>query len=622
MSKIIGIDLGTTNSCVAFIEGGEPVVIPNSEGARTTPSIVAITEGGERLVGQIAKRQAVTNPVNTITAVKRLIGRKFDAEEVSRAMETYAYNVISHDNGDSWVELQDKPTSPSEISSMILTRMKNTAEDYIGEEVAEAVITVPAYFDDSQRQATKDAGRIAGLEVRRIINEPTAAALAHGLDKKAADGLVAVYDLGGGTFDISILELSEGVFEVRSTNGDTFLGGEDFDQKIIHFLADNFSDEHGIDLRADKMALQRLKEAAEKAKHELSSSTETDIHLPFICADASGPKHLTYTMTRDKLEEITDELIERSLEPCRIALEDAGISAGDLSDVLLVGGMTRMPRIQERVCEFFETEANKEINPDEVVAVGAAVQGAVMAGTVKDVLLLDVTPLTLSVETAGGVATAMIEKNATIPCKKATVFSTTMDNQPMVSVHVVQGERPMAGDNKTLARFELVGIPPAPRGVPQIEVTFDIDANGIVSVAAKDLGTGKQQTVRITSSSGLTEEEVQHMIADAEQFADDDINKKELADVLGNADGLIYTTEKSIEEYGHVLDDESTEDIRVYLSELKEAIETKDVGMIRSRIQRLETASHKFADILYAEAANALSDDMMDEEFDEMSDDI
>lgn len=622
MSKIIGIDLGTTNSCVAFIEGGEPVVIPNSEGARTTPSIVAITEGGERLVGQIAKRQAVTNPVNTITAVKRLIGRKFDAEEVSRAMETYAYNVISHDNGDSWVELQDKPTSPSEISSMILTRMKNTAEDYIGEEVAEAVITVPAYFDDSQRQATKDAGRIAGLEVRRIINEPTAAALAHGLDKKAADGLVAVYDLGGGTFDISILELSEGVFEVRSTNGDTFLGGEDFDQKIIHFLADNFSDEHGIDLRADKMALQRLKEAAEKAKHELSSSTETDIHLPFICADASGPKHLTYTMTRDKLEEITDELIERSLEPCRIALEDAGISAGDLSDVLLVGGMTRMPRIQERVCEFFETEANKEINPDEVVAVGAAVQGAVMAGTVKDVLLLDVTPLTLSVETAGGVATAMIEKNATIPCKKATVFSTTMDNQPMVSVHVVQGERPMADDNKTLARFELVGIPPAPRGVPQIEVTFDIDANGIVSVAAKDLGTGKQQTVRITSSSGLTEEEVQHMIADAEQFADDDINKKELADVLGNADGLIYTTEKSIEEYGHVLDDESTEDIRVYLSELKEAIETKDVGMIRSRIQRLETASHKFADILYAEAANALSDDMMDEEFDEMSDDI
>ena len=622
MSKIIGIDLGTTNSCVAFIEGGEPVVIPNSEGARTTPSIVAITEGGERLVGQIAKRQAVTNPVNTITAVKRLIGRKFDAEEVSRAMETYAYNVISHDNGDSWVELQDKPTSPSEISSMILTRMKNTAEDYIGEEVAEAVITVPAYFDDSQRQATKDAGRIAGLEVRRIINEPTAAALAHGLDKKAADGLVAVYDLGGGTFDISILELSEGVFEVRSTNGDTFLGGEDFDQKIIHFLADNFSDEHGIDLRADKMALQRLKEAAEKAKHELSSSTETDIHLPFICADASGPKHLTYTMTRDKLEEITDELIERFLEPCRIALEDAGISAGDLSDVLLVGGMTRMPRIQERVCEFFETEANKEINPDEVVAVGAAVQGAVMAGTVKDVLLLDVTPLTLSVETAGGVATAMIEKNATIPCKKATVFSTTMDNQPMVSVHVVQGERPMADDNKTLARFELVGIPPAPRGVPQIEVTFDIDANGIVSVAAKDLGTGKQQTVRITSSSGLTEEEVQHMIADAEQFADDDINKKELADVLGNADGLIYTTEKSIEEYGHVLDDESTEDIRVYLSELKEAIETKDVGMIRSRIQRLETASHKFADILYAEAANALSDDMMDEEFDEMSDDI
>ena len=616
MSKIIGIDLGTTNSCVAFVEGGEPVVIPNAEGARTTPSIVALTESGERLVGQIAKRQAVTNPNHTIVAVKRLIGRKFDSEEVKRAVETAPYEIIEHDNGDSWVKIRDKDTSPAEVSASILSRLKATAEDYVGEEIKEAVITVPAYFNDSQRQATKDAGRIAGLDVKRIINEPTAAALAYGLDKEKS-GIIAVYDLGGGTFDISILELTDGVFEVKATNGDTYLGGEDFDQRIIHFLADDFKETHGVDLRKDKMALQRLKEAAEKAKHELSSSNETDINLPFICADASGPKHLTYTMTRGKLEEITEDLIDRTLEPCKVALDDAGVTKDQLVDVLLVGGMTRMPRIQEKVSEFFGRASNKEINPDEVVAVGAAVQGAVLAGTVKNVLLLDVTPLTLSVETAGGVATAMIPKNTTIPAKKSTVFSTTIDNQPMVAVHVVQGERPMAEDNKTLARFELVGIPPAPRGVPQIEVTFDIDANGIVSVSAKDLGTGKQQSVRITSSSGLDEDEIQAMIAEAEANRGADEQKKILADVRGNAEGLIYTTERSIEEYGHVLDETDAEDIQTYLEELKALIETTDADAIKEGIAKLEGVSHKFAEAMYAEAADAFGDD---DDLDEMTD--
>ena len=594
------------------MEGGEPVVIPNSEGARTTPSIVALTENNERLVGQIAKRQSITNPEHTIIAVKRLIGRKFESEEVSRVRETSAFEVVAHENGDSWVRLRDSQMSPSEISAMILSKMKQTAEDYIGQEVTKAVITVPAYFNDSQRQATKDAGRIAGLDVKRIINEPTAAALAYGLDQKK-NGTIAVYDLGGGTFDISILELNDGVFEVRATNGDTYLGGEDFDQRIIHYLADAFLSTNNIDLRRDKMALQRLREAAEKAKHELSSSEETDINLPFICADATGPKHLTQTLSRGKLEELCDDLIERSLEPCRVALEDAGLKAKDLHDVLLVGGMTRMPRIQERVAEFFEREANKEINPDEVVAVGAAVQGAVLSGETKNVLLLDVTPLTLGVETAGGVATAMIAKNTTIPTKKGTVFSTAVDNQPMVSVHVIQGERPMADDNKTLARFELVGIPPAPRGVPQIEVTFDIDANGIVHVSAKDLGTGKQQSVRITSSSGLTEEEIQNMIAEAEAARDSDAAKRELADVRGNAEGLIYTTEKSLEEYGHVLDEADAGDIAKYLAELKIAIEATDAERIRLCVQQLEAVSHKMAEAMYEEAYGALEDEELND---------
>jgi molecular chaperone DnaK len=617
MGKIVGIDLGTTNSCVAFLEGGEPVVIPNSEGARTTPSIFAITEGGERLVGHVAKRQAITNPEHTVTAVKRLIGRKFESEESGKVRETASFKVVAHDNGDSWVEVRGDAMSPSEISAAILSRLKATAEDYLGEEVTEAVITVPAYFDDSQRSATKAAGQIAGLDVKRIINEPTAAALAYGLDKQGGGGIIAVYDLGGGTFDISILELNDGVFEVKATNGDTYLGGEDFDQRIIHFLADGFQEDHGIDLRKDKMALQRLREAAEKAKHELSSSNETDINLPFICADASGPKHLSFTLDRSKLEELTEDLVERSLEPCKIAMEDAGIDNKKLTDVLLVGGMTRMPLIQKKVSEFFGRDANKEINPDEVVAVGASVQGAVLSGTVKNVLLLDVTPLTLCVETAGGVATPMIAKNTTIPAKKGTVFSTTVDNQPMVSVHVTQGERPMSEDNKTLARFELVGIPPAPRGVPQIEVTFDIDANGIVHVSAKDLGTGKQQSVRITSSSGLTEDEIQDMIAQAEQYRYDDVRKKALADVRGNAEGLIYTTEKSIEEYGHVLDEEDREDIATYLAELKELLEGSDPDAIKESIQKLEAVSHKFAEAMVAEAADGLDDELLDDDSDE-----
>jgi molecular chaperone DnaK len=611
MAKIIGIDLGTTNSCVAFMEGNDAVVIPNSEGARTTPSVVAVTEGGERLVGQIAKRQAITNPEHTVVSVKRLIGRKFDTEEVGRAKANASYKVVRHENGDSWVEVRGKQMSPQEISAIILSKMKQTAEDYLGEQVTEAVITVPAYFNDSQRQATKDAGRIAGLDVKRIINEPTAAALAYGLDKKAKGrgGLIAVYDLGGGTFDISVLELNDGVFEVKATNGDTYLGGEDFDQKIINFLADEFQGVNKIDLRKDKMALQRLREAAEKAKHELSSSQETDINLPFICADATGPKHLTYTLTRGKLEELTEDLIERSLKPCEIAMKDAGVATDKISDVLLVGGMTRMPRVQSRVLEFFGKEPNKEINPDEVVAIGAAVQGGVLTGQVKNVLLLDVTPLTLGVETAGGVATSIIERNTTIPAKKSMVFSTAADNQPMVSVHVIQGERPMAADNKTLARFELVGIPPAPRGVPQIEVTFDIDANGIVHVTARDLGTGKQQSVRITSSSGLTEDEIQRMISEAESAKDTDKLKRELADVKGNAEGLIYTTEKSLEEYGHVLSEVDANDIRAYLVELKGMLDGSDVEMIRESIKKLEAASHKMAEAMYAEAAENLGDE-------------
>jgi molecular chaperone DnaK len=611
VGKIIGIDLGTTNSCVSFMESTEAVVVPNSEGARTTPSVVAITEPGERLVGQIAKRQAVTNPEHTIVSVKRLIGRKFETPEVERALKSVSYKVVRHDNGDSWVEARGKSMSPQEVSAIILAKMKATAEDYLGEPVTEAVITVPAYFNDSQRQATKDAGRIAGLDVKRIINEPTAAALAYGLDKRGnKQGLIAVYDLGGGTFDISILELQDGVFEVKATNGDTYLGGEDFDQRIVNFLADDFQSGHpGIDLRKDKMALQRLREAAEKAKHELSSSQETDINLPFICADATGPKHLVMSMSRSQLESLTEDLIERSLQPCEQCLKDSGIKKDQITDVLLVGGMTRMPRVQQRVAEFFGRQPNKEVNPDEVVAIGAAVQGGVLTGSVKNVLLLDVTPLTLGVETMGAVATPIIERNTTVPAKKSMVFSTAQDNQPMVSVHVIQGERPMAADNKTLARFELVGIPPAPRGVPQIEVTFDIDANGIVHVTARDLGTGKQQSVRITSSSGLTEDEIQRMIADAEASRSSDTVKRELADVRGNAEGLIYTAEKSLEEYGHVLSDQDRQDIVVFLEELKRVLETPDVSAIKEAIKRLEAASHKMAEAMYSEAADALGDD-------------
>ena len=608
MGKIIGIDLGTTNSCVAMMEGGEAVVIPNAEGARTTPSMVALTEGDERLVGQIAKRQAITNPEATIFAVKRLMGRKFDSDEMRKVAETSPFGIVAADNGDAWVTVRDKSMSPPEVSAMILSRMKQTAEDYLGEEVKEAVITVPAYFNDSQRQATKDAGKIAGLDVKRIINEPTAAALAYGLDQKDAK-IIAVYDLGGGTFDFSILELSEGVFEVKATNGDTYLGGEDFDQAIINHLADNFKAEHGIELRDNKMALQRLKEAAEKAKHELSSSQETDINLPFICADQSGPKHLTGALTRSELEGLTEGLIARTIKPCEIALEDAGVSKEQIGEVILVGGMTRMPLVQERVKEFFAREPHKGVNPDEVVAVGAAVQGGVLTGEVKNVLLLDVTPLSLGVETMGGIMTRIIEKNTTIPCKKGMVFSTAADNQPAVSVHVLQGEREMAEDNKTLGRFELVGIPPAPRGVPQIEVSFDIDANGIVAVSAKDLGTGKKQSIRIVSSSGLSQDEIDAMVRAAEESKDDDRKKRELVDIKNNAEGLIYTTERSIDEYAHVLSEDDVTEIKEDLTALKKVLESDKGEEIKAGILRLEESSHKIADAMYAEAAAELDED-------------
>jgi len=614
MPKVIGIDLGTTNSCVAVMEGGEPVVIPNSEGSRTTPSMVGFTEAGERLVGQIAKRQAITNPEATVFAVKRLIGRKFDSDEVRKSISVSSYRIVAADNGDAWVELRGKRYSPAEISAMILSKMKQTAEDYLGEQVTEAVITVPAYFNDGQRQATKDAGRIAGLNVLRIINEPTAAALAYGLDKAQGGAAsktgaamrtsgaekIAVYDLGGGTFDISVLELNSGVFEVKATNGDTFLGGEDFDQRIVDSLNEKFRKATNIDLRRDRMALQRLKEAAERAKHELSSATETDVNLPFIAADASGPKHLTETMTRGQLEELVNELVQRTIEPCKIALKDADISTKEIDRVILVGGMTRMPKVQQVVQGFFGKEPHKGVNPDEVVAVGAAIQGGVLKGEVKDVLLLDVTPLSLGVETAGGVATKIIEKNTTIPARKAQVFSTAVDNQPIVNVHVLQGEREMSADNKTLARFELVGIPPAPRGVPQIEVAFDIDANGIVHVSAKDLGTGKQQSIRIVASSGLTEQEIQKMIADAEQHKSSDKKKKELADVKNSADGLIYTTEKALEEYSTLLPAKDMAEIRADLEALKKVVGSEELARIKAAVQRLEGSAYRIADALYS----------------------
>jgi molecular chaperone DnaK len=608
MSKVIGIDLGTTNSCVAIMEGKEPKVITNPEGGRTTPSMVAMTDSGERLVGQVAKRQAVTNPENTVFAVKRLIGRKYASAQAQRDKEICPYKITQAPNGDVQVEIQGKAYSPAEISSHVLQSMKKTAEEYLGEKVTDAVITVPAYFDDSQRQATKDAGRIAGLNVLRIINEPTAASLAYGLDKRK-DEKIAVFDLGGGTFDISLLEIGEGVFEVKSTNGDTHLGGEDFDQRIIDYIASEFKKDQGIDIRTDKMALQRLKEAAEKAKMELSTSMETDINLPFITADASGPKHLNMRLTRAKLEGLVEDLLEKLVGPCQMAVKDAGLNPADINQVILVGGMTRMPAVQQRVKGIFGKEPHKGVNPDEVVALGAAIQAGVLKGDVQDVLLLDVTPLSLGIETLGGVFTKLIEKNTTIPTKKSQIFSTAADNQPAVSIHVLQGEREMAEYNKTLGRFELVGIPPAPRGMPQIDVTFDIDANGIVHVSAKDLGTGKEQSIQITASSGLSEEEIEKLTKDAELHAEEDKKKRALVDARNHADSLIYQTEKSMRELGDKIDASLKSNVEGAIDRLKKAMEGTDTDEIKRLSDELMQTSHKLAEAMYAKASGARAEE-------------
>jgi molecular chaperone DnaK len=602
MGKAIGIDLGTTNSVVAVVQGGEPVVIPNQEGNRTTPSVVAFTDKGERLVGQIAKRQSITNPENTVFSIKRLMGRRYNSAQVEHARQRLPYNIAEASNGDAHVEIRGKHYSPPEISAMILQKLKQAAEDYLGETVTDAVVTVPAYFDDSQRQATKDAGKIAGLNVLRIINEPTAAALAYGMDKKKEEQ-IAVYDLGGGTFDISILEIGEGVIEVKSTNGDTYLGGDDFDLRVIDWMVEEFKKENGIDLKADKMALQRLKEAAERAKVELSTATETEINLPFVTADATGPKHLLMKLSRSRFEQLTSDLVERSVEPCKTALKDAGLDTGSVDEVLLVGGQTRTPKVLQTVQGYFGKEPNKTVNPDEVVAVGAAVQAAVLKGEVKEVLLLDVTPLSLGIETLGGVFTKIIEKNTTIPTKKSQVFSTATDNQPAVTIKVCQGEREMAADNKLLGNFELVGIPPAPRGVPQVDVTFDIDANGILHVSAKDLGTGKEQSIRITASSGLTEDEINKMQRDAESHAEEDRKKKELAEARNEADTLAYSVEKSLAEYGDKLTEEEKKDINDALDEVKRVKDTSmDASEIKDAVGRLTTASHKIAEHVYRAA--------------------